>query len=223
MESRKVVDLIKKNGTGIAIILFPLVFAFAFAVHPGLASPHLLNPLELIFRAHQNPVLQFGHVLVTLNTALLVVVALHFLKLLDRNSSALAGFIGASLAILGAIFLAADKGAFCLTMSAFDTLSPNEFTQILPGVLAIFNKEGWMVLTWGMVFLPVGFGIQAIAMIKARALPYWQSIMFLIGVVFIATPDGLEIINLFASILMAIALVPYGIRLLAKKVEVKGE
>ncbi len=154
-----------------AIILFPLVFAFAFAVHPGLADPHLLNPLELIFRAHQNPVLQFGHVLVTINTALLVVVALHFMKLLDRSSSALAGFIGASLAILGAIFLAADKGAFCLTMSAFDSLSPNEFTQILPGVLAIFNKEGWMALTWGMVLLPIGFGIQAVAMIKGKSTP----------------------------------------------------
>lgn len=222
MESSRLVDLIKKNGTGLALILFPLVFTFAFAVHPGLANPHLLDPRELIFRAHQNSVLQFGHVLVTLNTALLVVVALHFMKLLDRSSSALAGFIGAALAIMGAIFLAADKGALCLTMSAFDSLTQEEFTQILPGVLAIFNKEGWMVLVWGMVLLPVGFGIQAIALIKARIFPYWQSILFLIGAVFIATPDGLEIINLFASILMAIALVPYGIRILAKRVEAKG-
>jgi hypothetical protein len=34
----------------------------------------------------------------------------------------------------------------------------------------------------------------------------------LIGVLLVGTPDGLEIINLSASILMAIALVPYGIQ-----------
>jgi hypothetical protein len=32
----------------------------------------------------------------------------------------------------------------------------------------------------------------------------------------VGTPDGLEIINLSASILMAIALVPYGIQIIAK-------
>jgi len=31
-----------------------------------------------------------------------------------------------------------------------------------------------------------------------------------------ATPDGLEIINLSASIMMAIALVPYGMQIIAK-------
>ena len=50
-------------------------------------------------------------------------VALHFMKLLDRSPLAWAGFVGAVLAILGAIILAADKGALCLTMSAFDTLA----------------------------------------------------------------------------------------------------
>jgi hypothetical protein len=38
----------------------------------------------------------------------------------------------------------------------------------------------------------------------------------LIGVLLVGTPDGLEIINLSASILMAIALVPYGIQIIAK-------
>jgi hypothetical protein len=205
---------IKQIGIGLAFIVFPLLFIFAFAIHPGLLQPHLLGPEELILRAHSNGLLQFGHVLVTLNTTLLIVVALQFMKLLDRSSSAWAGFIGAAIAILGAIILAADKGALCLTMSAFDTLPEKVFAQIMPGVLAMFTKQGWLVLLWGMVFLPIGFAIQAIALIKTRSLPRWQSILFLIGVLFVATPDGMEIINLGASILMAISLIPYGVKLI---------
>jgi len=205
---------IKQIGIGLAFIIFPILFIFAFAGHPDLLQPHLLGPEELILRAHSNGLLQFGHVLVTLNTALLIVVALHFMKLLDRSSGAWTGFIGAAIAILGTIILAADKGALCLTMSAFDTLPEKVFTQIMPGVLALFTKQGWLVLLWGIVFLPIGFAIQAIALIKTQSLPRWQSVLFLIGVLFVAIPDGMEIINLGASILMAISLMPYGVKLI---------
>ena len=96
-------DQIKQIGVGLAFIIFPILFVFAFAVHPGLLRPRLLRPEELILRAHKNELLQFGHVLVTLSTGLLIVVALHFMKLLDSSSLAWAGFIGAAIAILGAI------------------------------------------------------------------------------------------------------------------------
>jgi hypothetical protein len=206
----------KQIGVGLAFIIFPLIFVFAFAVHPGLLNPHLLIPKELIQRAHHDELLQFGHVLVMLSTGLLIVVTLHFMKLLDRSSLAWAGFVGAILAILGAIILAADKGALCLTMSAFDTLPENEFAQIMPGLLAMFTKQGWLALLWGVLLLPIGFSIQAIALLKTNIMPRWESILFLIGVLLVGTPDGLEIINLSASILMAIAFIPYGIQIIAK-------
>ena len=207
---------IKQMGMGLAFIGFPLLFIFAFAVHPGLLQPRLLGPEEIILRAHGNELLQFGHVLVTLSTALLIVVALHFMKLLEHSTSAWAGFIGAAIAILGAIILAADKGALCLTMSAFDTLPENVFAQIMPGVLAMFTKQGWLVLLWGILLLPLGFTIQAVAFLKTNSFPRWQSIVFLIGVLLVGTPDGLEIINLIASILMASAFVPYGIQVIRR-------
>jgi hypothetical protein len=136
----------KRIGAGLAFIIFPTVFVFAFSVHPGLLHPHLLGPSELILRARGAGLLQLGHALVTLNTALLVVVALHFMKLLDHSSGAWAGFLGGSLAILGSLALAADKGALCLTMSALDGLADAEFTSMLPGLLAMFSKQGWL---WG--------------------------------------------------------------------------
>jgi hypothetical protein len=214
MNGNIILHQVEQIGIGLAFIIFPILFVFAFAVHRGLLSPHLLNPKELIFRAHHDGRLQFGHVLVMLSTGLLIVVALHFMNLLDRSPLAWAGFVGAALAILGAIILAADKGALCLTMSAFDTLPENEFAKIMPGVLAMFTKQGWLVLLWGILFLPIGFTIQSIALLKTNTFPGWQSILFLIGVLFVGTPDGLEIINLSASILMAIACVPYGIQII---------
>lgn len=214
MQSDKLLSAVQRIGTGLAFIVFPIVFVFAFSVHPALLHPHLLGPAELILRARGDGLLQFAHALVTLDTALLVVVALHFMKLLDRTSGAWAGFVGAALAILGALALAADKGALCLTMSALDGLSDAEFTGMMPGLMAMFSKRGWLVLLWGIVLLPVGFGIQAIALLKSRSLARWQSLLFLLGVLLIATPDGVEVINLTASVLMAIAMVPYGVQIL---------
>jgi hypothetical protein len=88
---------------------------------------------------------------------------------------------------------------------------------MMPGLVAMFSKEGWLVLIWGLLFLPIGFAIQAIALVRSRAIPRWQSILFLIGVLFVGTPDGVEIINLSASALMAIAFVPYGIQIVVGK------
>ncbi|MEI6727349.1 MAG: hypothetical protein WCN81_14150 [Actinomycetes bacterium] len=208
---------VKRVGTGLCFILFPLVFVFAFSIHPGLLHPHLLDPRGLILRAHDAGLLQFGHVLVTLSTALLVVIAVHFMKLLDRTSWAWAGLVGAAVGILGAIILAADKGALCLTMSALDTVPASKFAAMMPGLLAMFSHKGWMVLLWGIAFLPIGFAILAVALFKTRTLPRWQSACFLAGVLFVGFPDGAEIINLTASILMAAALVPYGMRMLAPR------
>ncbi|PKM40742.1 MAG: hypothetical protein CVV04_06025 [Firmicutes bacterium HGW-Firmicutes-9] len=215
MSTNLILNQIEMIGVGLALIIFPLVFVFAFAAHPRLLRPRLLGPEELARRAHGNKLVHFGHVLVTLNTGLLIVVALHFTRLLANSACAWGGFIGGFIAILGAIFLAVDKGALCLTMSAFDTLPEKTFDQIMPGVMTLFTRKGWLKLLWGIVFLPIGFGIQAIALLKTQTLSPWQSVLFLIGTLFIATPDGAEIINLSASIMMAASLVPYGLKIIA--------
>lgn len=215
--NNKNLDSFKRIGTGLSFIIFPLVFVFAFAGHPNILNFHFLSPEELILRARGNDLLHLGHALVTLNTGLLVVAALHFMKLLDKSSTAWAGYIGAILAIFGSLMLAADKGALCLTMSALETLPDSEFAMAMPGLLAMFSKEGWLVLIWGLLLLPIGFTIQAIALLKSKLIPRWQGVLFLVAILFVGTPDGVEFINLLASILMAIAFVPYGIQLIANK------
>jgi hypothetical protein len=213
--NQNLLSLIQQVGTGAAFILMPLIFIFAFSVHPGLLKPRLLQPEGIIQRARGNKWLQLGHSLVLLNTALLIVMASHFMNLMSQGSAAWAGLVGAVLAVLGAIVLAADKGALCLTMSALDTLPEEKFSAMMPGLLAMFSKKGWMILLWGILLLPAGFALQAVGLMQVGALPSWQSTLFLIGVLLVGTPDGLEIVNLSASILMATALVPYGLHLIA--------
>ena len=211
------INITKRIGIGLSFMVFPLIFIFAFAGHPDLLNPHLLGPEELILRAHGNSMLHLGHALVTLCTGLLVVVALHFMNLQNNKSTAWLGFIGGVLAILGALMLAADKGALCLTMSALDSLPEHEFAAMMPGLLAMYAKEGWLVLIWGLLLLPIGFVIQAIGLLKSKSLATWQCLFFLIGALFIGTPDGVEIVNLMAAILIAIALIPYGLKIIANK------
>lgn len=204
----------KRIGVGLSFIVFPLIFVFAFAGHPNLLNPHFLGPAELIQRSHNQSLLHLGHALVTLCTGLLVVVAMHFMNALKNTKAEWFGLFGGVIAILGALMLAADKGALCLTMSALDTLPEDKFSTMMPGLLAMFGKEGWLVLIWGMVLLPIGFVIQAVGLLKSRILATWQSTLFLVAVIFIGTPDGVEIINLAAAVVMTIALIPYGLTLL---------
>lgn len=212
---QSLISLVRQIGTGVAFVVFPLVFVFAFASHPRLLRPRLLRSEEIMLRARRRKLLQLGHALVLLNTGLLIVASLHFMSILSGGRGAWAGFVGAILAVLGAVILAADKGALCLTMSALDTVPDGEYAAMVPGLRAMFGKKGWMKLLWGILLLPAGFAIQAVGLLQGRALPPWQVVIFLVGVLFVGTPDGLEIVNLSASVLMAVAMVPYGIRLIA--------
>jgi len=215
MDRNESLDRFKRWGTGLCFIVFPAVWIFAFAVHPDLLGPRLLlGPEELIRRAHGAGLLQFAHALVAMNTAVFVVVTLHFMKRLETTSAAWAGLVGAGLAIFGACMLAADKGAFCLTMSALDTLPETDFTEMMPGLLAIFSYKGWVALVWGLLLMPIGVLVQTVGMFMTKVLPVWQAGLLFVGVLFIGFPDGAEVINLAAAIIMAAAMVPYGVKLM---------
>jgi hypothetical protein len=210
------IERARRLGTAAALVAMPAIFVFAFATHPGLGSVRLLEPADLILRARGNPVLQFGHALVTLDTALLVVIALHLQSLLRAGRGAWAGLVGGSMAVLGACLLAADKGALCLTMSALDAVDDRTFNAMMPGLMAIFEKQGWAVLLWGMVLLPLGFAVQAIGLLQSRTWPRWQTAALLAGSLLIAAPDGMEIINLTAALALCLALIPEAVRLARK-------
>lgn len=97
MEDDEALRRVKQVGAGLCFIAFPLIWVLAFAVHPQLLEPQLvLGPQALIQRAHGNSLLQFAHALVTLNTTLMVVIALHFMKRLESTTAMWSGLVGAA-------------------------------------------------------------------------------------------------------------------------------
>jgi hypothetical protein len=208
-------EAVQRIGIGLAFILFPLIFIYAFAAHPGLFHPHLIaDGHELVARVHHNSALHLGHSLMLFSVPMLIIVAFQFKGLLECRQAPWSGLIGGTLAVLGAVVLAADKGALCLTLSAFDTLPEYEFAALLPGLEALMAKKGWLFVMWGILLLPLGFTIQAIGLIKTRAFSLWQTVPLLIGALLTAMPDGFEIIGVGASILLAAGLIPLGLRYL---------
>jgi hypothetical protein len=85
---------------------------------------------------------------------------------------------------------------------------------MVPGLMAIFEKQGWAVLIWGMVLLPLGVAVQAIGLLRSGIWPKWQAGALLAGSLLIATPDGMEIVNLIAALALFVALAPQAARLI---------
>jgi hypothetical protein len=79
--NQNLISQVGQIGTGAAFILFPLIFIFAFAVHPGLLRPRLLQPEAIIQRARRNKLLQLAH------SAVQCVATLAELPLSDRRAA----------------------------------------------------------------------------------------------------------------------------------------
>lgn len=204
---------IKQTGVALAFLLYPLLAGIAFAVHPNLLSFSISHDAqEKIAEFHGNSLLHFGHVLMLLGAPLLIVVAVHFMNLMEKKA-AWWGFLGGVLAVFGAVILAADKGALCLIPSAFDTLPETEFRSLAPGIAAMFQYRGWLWLLWLLPLLPLGFIFQSIGLARSSLIPRRQSIPMLIGSILMMNPD-IDIIGLVATIFLAIGFFPYAFQLL---------
>jgi len=56
--------------------------------------------------------------------------------------------------------------------------------------------------------------VIAIAALATGATSAWVAILLLVGVLFIGVPDGVEIVNLSAALVMSAGLVPYGVSMI---------
>jgi hypothetical protein len=209
---QETIQRIKRKGTAMAFLLYPLCAGVAFAVHPNLLDMHIGHDItHKIAEFHGNDLLHFGHFLMVLSVPMLIVIALHLMGLLEERSPWL-GFIGGVLAVTGAIILALDKAALCMVPSAFDTLPEAAFQHLTPGIEALFQFKGWLWVLWLLPLLPVGFVLQTIGLERARLLPRWQSSAMLIGSVLMANPD-IDIIGLIATIFLTTGFIPYAFQL----------
>ena len=187
-----------------------------YAVHPNLLGLRPMLTLEdWTGRFHGRPLLHAAHALMTLAVPLLVVAAFHFAAIV-RGRGAWFGFVGGAMAVLGCVILAADKGALCLTASAFDTLTVGDYAKIRPALIVMHERAGWLSLLWLLPLLPVGFAIQGIGVVRERLMPTWRGTALVTGALLLANPD-IELISLLGSVLIGVALVPYGWGLLRSR------
>jgi hypothetical protein len=121
------------------------------------------------------------------------------------------GFWGGIIGVFGAFILAVDKGALCLVLSAFDTLSEEDFIQLTPYLRVIVDKEGFLFIVWLIFALMAGGILQAIGLMKEKVIAKWQGVFIIIGLLLLINPD-IELISSIGSALMCIAYIPWGLK-----------
>lgn len=207
------VESLKQTGTGVSIILFPLLLLLGFVSHPNLFSFEMItNASDWADEWYRNFLFHFGHLLVLFAVPFIIVAGVHFMSVL-RDRTPWLGFTGGVLGVFGAFMLAVDKGSLCLVLTAFQTLPEEQFGQILPALETIFSKAGWLWIVWFFLLLQVGFIILAIGLMKARIIPKWQGICIILGLLLLLNPD-IEIISSVGAILMCLGFIPIGTRVL---------
>jgi hypothetical protein len=210
MKNQKL-ESVKRIGSGLCIIIFPIMLLLGFLLHPNLFSlSRVTNVVEWAEEWRGVFLFHFGHLLVLLAVPLIIVASVRFMTLLQDRGAWL-GFIGGVFGVFGAFMLAVDKGALTLVLTAFQTIPDEQFNNITPALQTLLDKAGWLWITWLFGFLIVGFILQAIGLIKAKIIPTWQGVLIIIGLLLLINGD-IEIISSVGALLMCIGLIPIGIR-----------
>ena len=209
------IETLKQRTFALSIILYPLMLFIGFVTHPNLLEMQPLHTVDhLVSRFHNNPMYHIGHLIVTFAVPVIIVFFIGCMNLLQGAGKSL-GFWGGVLGVFGAFILAVDKGALCLTMSAFDTLPEDQFQAFIPFLEPIVSKKGLLVIVWLLFLLVIGGIMQTIGLRKEKVIKKWQAALITIGLILLVNPD-IELISTIGSGLMVIAYLPWGIKELRK-------
>lgn len=209
------IETIKKKSFALSIIVYPLMLFIGFVTHPNLFAMEPLQTVEqLVGRFHNNSMYHIGHLIVTFSVPVIIVYFIGVMNLLQGKAKAL-GFWGCIIGVFGAFILAVDKGALCLTMSAFDTLPEDRFTAFMPFLQVFVSKDGLLFIVWLLFALVIGGIVQVIGLMKENIIQRWQGILIIVGLLLLLNPD-IELISSVGSALMCIAYIPWGIKELKK-------
>lgn len=205
------VQRIKRIGTGLSFIVFPLMLLAGFLLHPNLLSFELVTDAEVWaseFRG--NLFFHLGHLIVLFTVPSIIVVGVRCMRFTTGPGAWLI-FIGGVVGVFGAFILAVDKGALTLVLTAFDTLPDAEFIGIYPALQVLLDRGGWLWLVQLLVFLPLGFVLQAVGLARARVISRQQAAIIVIGLLLLLAGD-LEVVTSVGAVLMCIGYIPMGIR-----------
>lgn len=202
---------LRDRGAGFCIMLFPVMLFFGFVTHPDILSLTMVTDVDdWIAEWRGSFWFHFGHLLVMFAVLPIIVACYRLAAMLD-GPRAWYGFAGGILGIVGAVLLAVDKGALTFVLTAFWRMPEPDFAAITPALEAIFNRDGWLWITWGFALLPVGFVVLAAGLMRQGAVPRRQGWAMIAGLVLLLNPD-IEIISAVGAALMCLGFVPLGIR-----------
>jgi hypothetical protein len=205
-------DRTPKIIAGVATIGFPILLLVGFVLHPNLLSPSLTTTADdLIAKFRGNPVFHLGH-LIVLAAVPLIILSLSYLSNRLTGAGRSWGIAGSTAAMFGAAILAADKGALCTVLSAFDTLNDADFQMIRPALTTIVERRGLLVIFWALPLLPLGAIIQMIGLMKERLVSRTSGIVAIIGLALLNNPD-IDIVSSVGALLMCFAYIPLGLRI----------
>jgi len=208
---------LREIGAGLCIMLFPVMLLIGFVTHPDILSLSRITDLDdWIAEWRSSTMFHVGHLLVMFAVPLIIVACFRLAALLD-GAFAWYGLIGGVMGVFGAFMLAVDKGALTFVLTAFVDLPEAEFTASQPAMQAIFERDGWLWITWGFATLPVGFIVLAAGFIRQGAIPRWQGWSMIAGLVLLLNPD-IEIISTVGALLMCLGFFPLGARILAGRI-----
>ena len=207
------IERIKRTFIGLSFILTPLILVAAFAAHPNLMSLDVMTSGEAFAEEFRNNyILEIGHIAVMFAAILFMGITVGFCKMLESKKPWLSLSVLIT-GIFGSFMLGVDKGAFALVPSAFNTLPDNSFQLMTPGLHAMINYEGAMWLAQLYFFIPVSMILAGIGLHLTGSIKKWQSTAIIIGSLLYFNPD-IDLISLIASLIISIALIPLGIKLL---------
>jgi hypothetical protein len=206
------VKRIKEIGAGLCIMVFPVMLLVGFLSHPNLLSLRTVTDYaDWVTEWRGSFLFHFGHLAVMLAVPLIIVACIRLMAMLD-GPRAWYGLIGGVLGVFGAVLLAIDKGALTFVLTAFRNLPEAEFRASTPALQAIFERGGWLWMTWGFVTLPIGFIVLAVGLIRQATVPVWQGLCMIVGLLLLLNPD-IEIISSTGALLMCLGFIPLGIRI----------
>lgn len=209
------IETVKNKGFALSLIAFPVMLLAGFLMHPNLQKLEELHTVEqLVGRFHHQPLYHIGHLIVMFTVPVIMITLTSIMNVLQGKGKPF-GFWGGIIGLFGAFILAVDKGALCLTMSAFDTLPEAKFQEFVPFLSVIINKEGMLWVVWLLPLLPIGAAIQAYGLMKEQLISKWQGISIIVGLLLLNNPD-IELISSVGAFLMCVGYIPWGIKLLKR-------
>ncbi len=205
-------EQIRTKGFALSLLIFPIMLLTGFLMHPHLLQMKMVfTAQDLVERFHNNAYYHIGHLIVMFSVPLIIISMVGIMNMLQHKGKNW-GFWGCIIGVFGSFILAVDKGALCLTLSAFDTLSKIDFIKFAPYLQVIVDKSGLLKVCYLLPLLPIGAIIQSIGLLKEKYIEKWQCILMIVGLLLLNNPD-VELISSVGTILMCFGYFP-----IAKKV-----